>query len=362
MEDSDGGLLMRICFLADAQSPHTEKWADYFCLRGDEVHIISFRSAELSGVRVHHLRPIGGKIGYLLLLHRVRKLVQEIRPDILHAHHATSYGLAGAVARYRPYVISTWGSDVMDFPNKSFLHKKLVKYNLRRSDMLTATSRILTAVTGTLASKSKRVDTIPFGVDLDEFRPIENGSEPEYDFGTIKSLRQKYGIEYLIKAASIVRQEFPNIKVMIAGEGEQRRDLDRLVRRLGLVKTVTFVGKIPHHSVPRYLSKTKVFVVPSILESESFGVAAVEASAMELPVVASRIGGLPEVVLDQKTGILVPPRDPLALASAISRLLKDPDLCRGMGKAGRRFVSEHYDWHENAARMRQLYESLVGSY
>lgn len=350
---------MRICFLADAQSPHTQKWADYFCLRGDEVHIISFRSAELSRVRVHHLRPIGRKIGYLLLLHRVRRLVQEVRPDILHAHHATSYGLAGAVARCRPFVISTWGSDVMDFPNKSFLHKKLVEYNLKKADILTATSEMLTTVTQKLVAGDKRVETIPFGVDLDQFSPRVDNFEAEYDVGIVKSLTRKCGINYLIHAVSIVKQVFPNIRMLIIGEGDQRRNLRRLVQRLDLADVATFAGRIPHRLVPEYLRKMRIFVIPSILES--FGVAAIEASAAGIPVIASKVGGLTEVVLDGKTGILVPPRDPQALAKAISRLLEDPDLRHRMGKAGRRFVLCHYDWYESTARMERLYESLAGS-
>jgi len=98
-------------------------------------------------------------------------------------------------------------------------------------------------------------------------------------------------------------------------------------------------------------------VAPSV--SESFGVAVVEASASGLPVVASRIGGLSEVVRDRVTGILIPPRDPMAIANSLDELLENESLRSELGKNGRKFVLENYEWTENASRMEHIYESLL---
>jgi glycosyltransferase involved in cell wall biosynthesis len=155
-----------------------------------------------------------------------------------------------------------------------------------------------------------------------------------------------------------IADAFPTAWLIIVGGGEQHAELQRLLVNLSLENRITLTGQVDHEDVPGYLHSFDVFVVPSLTERESFGVAAVEASASGLPVIASRIGGLPEVVLDGKTGLLVPPGDVDALAFAISCLLADPALRAQMGQAGRQFVLEHYRWEDNAKLMEEIYKSF----
>ena len=135
-------------------------------------------------------------------------------------------------------------------------------------------------------------------------------------------------------------------------------ELQEMVTRLGLLERVRFVGYVPHAQMPVFLESTDIFAVPSSA-SESFGVAALEASAMEVPVVATRSGGVPEVVVDGTTGILVKPRDASALAEALGALVEGAALRVQMGQAGRRDVLSRYRWEKNAARMAGLYEDLL---
>ena len=107
------------------------------------------------------------------------------------------------------------------------------------------------------------------------------------------------------------------------------------------------------------MANMDVFVMPSVHNSESFGVAAVQAQAMGVPVVASRVGSVAEAVLDQKTGLLVPPRDPGALSKAVLRLIENEDLRRSMSQEGPRFVTQWYDWQKNAGRVDELYTDLL---
>jgi glycosyltransferase involved in cell wall biosynthesis len=106
------------------------------------------------------------------------------------------------------------------------------------------------------------------------------------------------------------------------------------------------------------MRETDIFVMPSTCQ-ESFGVAAIEASACEVPVVATRVGGVPEAVVDGQTGILVPPFDAASLADACIALIQDPIRRGQLGKAGRRFVLDHYQWHQNAATMASVYSQLL---
>jgi glycosyltransferase involved in cell wall biosynthesis len=248
---------------------------------------------------------------------------------------------------------------VINFPRTSFLHRLLVKYALGKADHITATSKMLASTTAELTGVPDKVTVIPFGVDLLSFRERTASSQKmEITIGIVKTLLPKYGVEYLIRAFSLVEKQFRNLNLMIVGGGPLRDNLQRLAQELGCVEKVYFVGQVPYSRVPEYLSKMDIFVVPSVDESESFGVAAVEASACGLPVVASNVGGLPEVVLDNKTGLLVPPRDPFAIAEAIIYLIENPGMRERFGKCGRELVMKNYSWQENAQRMENLYKEI----
>ncbi len=352
---------MHICLLADAQSPHTLRWARYFVSRSHQTSIISFRPASISGVEVYTFNSAEklGKPGYLLYAHGVRKLIRELRPDILHAHHATSYGLLGATSGWHPYLLHTWGRDVLDYP-KNPVYKRIVSFNLRQADIVTCTSEIMVQAVQNLVGVSQETRKIPFGVDLEEFKPNDKiRVEDRLVIGTTKSFEPIYGLQYLLKAFSLVAQNNSNIQLILVGDGSQRSYLESLAKELGIFELTEFTGRVSHQEIAAYLALMDIFVVPSLLES--FGVAAAEASAMEIPVIASDVGGLPEIVKDGLTGLLVPPANTKALALALKRLIDDPELRSTLGKGGRKLVSEKYDWLENAAEMENLYSKVLNS-
>jgi glycosyltransferase involved in cell wall biosynthesis len=132
--------------------------------------------------------------------------------------------------------------------------------------------------------------------------------------------------------------------------------LKQLSVDLKIKKHVHFTGYKQYNEIPAILSELDIFVMPSLIEA--FGVAAVEAQAMEVPVVASNVGGVSEAVLDGKTGILVEPRNVQQLAAAVIKLIKDPELRKSMGKEGRRFVLENYNLEENVCLFERLYQNL----
>jgi len=352
--------------LADAKSIHTQKWMTYFTKRKHEVHLISFRRADIPEVIFHPVKlsvpirisPVArsyGKVGYLFYLEIYKRLIHQIAPDILHAHWATSYGLMGAYSAYHPFILSTWGSDVVDFPRRSYVHRKILEYTLNSADYLTATSRMLAAETQKYLSRRTQVHMIPFGVDLDRFKPEVQRAKENVTVGIAKKLEKKYGIEYLIKAFAKLAPRKQKVKLLIVGDGSQEKELKSLCRSLHIEQNVRFVGFVEHCRIPDYLNQMDVFVVPSIMSSETFGVAAVEAAACELPVIAANIGGLPEVVVDGVTGFLVPPRDAESLAEKLTVLIEDKRLRKKMGEAARKFVQERYEWEEGAGEMERLY-------
>ncbi len=361
---------MRLCYLADAPYIHTRRWVRHFVDLGWEVHIVSFRPAEIEGATVHHVAGLEwlGKLRYLLRLRRVRRLVRGLRPDLVHALHLTSYGFLAVLCDVRPTLVSVWGTDVLEAPRLSPFHYFITRFALRRADHITATGLRLAEAATRYAPAGKPVTVVPYGVDLEVFRPRPStdhrpalgggDASSEVVMGAVARLSREKGLHYLLEAFAFVVDRYTGARLVLAGEGPERRRLQRLAARLGLGERVQFLGEVPHEQVPQVLQGLDVFVMPSTYEG--FGVAALEAEAVEVPVVASSIHGIPDVVVDGETGLLVPPRNRQALAEALLRLAGDADLRRRLGRAGRAFVAEHYSWEQNTAQMEALYEAALG--
>lgn len=380
--------MKKVLLLSDPASTHTVKWAHAIAARGWEVRVFGLtefcgddyaRPSDAPGlpIQVVSLTLNAGffglsdghvkKLFYLKALPALKRQLRTFQPDILHAHYATSYGLLGALSGFHPFLISIWGDDVFEFPKKSFGHAAVLRFNLARADALFSTSHIMAREVALYTSKP--VTVVPFGVDLDRVRPARDGVLPDMPdmpdmfakgdivLGTVKALREKYGMAYLIEGFRLLTERYPTLplRLLIAGKGEQEEALKQLTRTWHLDHLVSFPGWVPSHQVQVYYNAMAVVIFPSISDGESFGVAAIEAQACGRPVVVSDVGGLPEVVEDGVTGLVVPPKDAGAIADAVARLLQNPDMARTMGRMGRQRVQERYDWRNNADQMVRAY-------
>lgn len=362
---------MKICFLSDPRYLHTQRWARFLTERGHEVHIIGDpvgdhpRSAEIP---VHSLDVDRFRGPWILRTTlALNRRLRELRPAILHMHYLTALP-APVLLRFRPFIVSVWGADILGEKGLAAEGRQirfLKTLVLRRAHAVLATSEFLAAATRRYAGlRADRVTVYPWGVDLYQFQPVPRADpSPERDtpivIGFVKHLEPKYGAEYLIRAIPSIRARHPAIRVLVLGSGSLRAQLEHMAASLSVSDVVSFYGKVPHDEVPRYMTEMDIFVMPSVHESETFGIAAVEAQAMGIPVVATRIGGVPEAVLENRTALLVPPRDPEALAQAVVRLIEEPALRRSMSRKGRCFVERSYDWRRNAGRVEALYARLL---
>jgi glycosyltransferase involved in cell wall biosynthesis len=328
--------------------------------RGHEVHLITMHPGTgpfHEGV-IQHLLRIPPPLGYYLNWPAARNVVHRIAPHILNAHFASGYGTLSRLIDFHPTLLSVWGSDVYDFPARSPRNEKILRKNLAAADRIASTSHTMRMQTEKFVRPGAPITVTPFGVELDRFFPRHVRRPGVITIGTVKKLHPKYGIRFLIEAfARILRKGVSGqrLELVLAGKGPQEEELKKLAAKLGVDRWCRFPGFIPHSEVPKVLNTFDIFCAPSVLESESFGVAVVEASACGLPVVVSRIGGLPEVTLDRETGILVPPADPDAIAHALQELIEDPVLRERLGEAGRRFVQSRFNWKDNADTMEKLY-------
>jgi len=208
----------------------------------------------------------------------------------------------------------------------------------------------------------RNLSVVPFGVDLMRFTPIsQSDASRNTVIGTVKTLHPKYGIDTLLQAFATAARELADsteIRLSIVGDGPQASDLRKLASTLRLDEDV-FVGSIRHADVPSHLRTFDIYVALSREDSESFGVAVIEASACGLPVIVSNVGGFPEVVEHGTTGLIVPKDDVSAAAEAIVKLVRDPALRKQMGRAGRARVQQEYNWSDNADCMEHIYMDTV---
>lgn len=360
----------KLCLLANAASPHTEKWALALSRRGWSVELISFLPAEIPGVKVHLVPPVfGRKIDFILRVRWVKEKVQELNPDILHAHYATSFGFLGAISSVHPFITSAWGSDIFSFPKQSPFHRILLEWILGKADYLCSTSHVMAQEMYRHIELGKKINIIPFGVDVTQFAPPENSPESlqtndqgkaqgKVVFGVAKYLQPVYGLDLLLKAFAQLNSLEPGRALLkIAGDGPELSRLQALAARLDITDQVEWVGAMPNSEIARFYQNLDVVVVPS--RQESFGVTAVEGSACARPIIASRVGGLPEVVLDGETGIMVEPENVEKLMEAMKVMIDHPEERERMGQAGREFVLRSYDWEENVTQMEEVYREVL---
>ena len=360
---------MKVAFLAGQNSIHTVRWANAMVEKVSELHLLTMHQPSDpidSRVKIYNL-PHKGLKGYFLNTNQVQKILAEIKPDLLHVHYASGYGTLGRLSKFHPLLLSVWGSDVYDFPATSFLHRALVATNLRQADWVASTSEVMAQQTESLCPDITHLSITPFGIDIEKFRPQPKQDENYLTIGTVKKLAPKYGIDILIKAFAQARKtaisQSPDLeqklRLTIVGDGNQRDELESLAQQLKIDHVTNFVGAVLHEHVPDYLNQMDIYVAASRLDSESFGVAVLEASACELPVVVSDAGGLPEVVQDQVTGYIASKENVAATADAIVKLIQSKSDRQRLGAAGRKLVLERYVWQENVDLMRSTYDQIL---
>ncbi len=352
---------MKIALLAPANSSHTIKWANAYVRHGHRVRLYSLpnhvNQNEIIDERVQivYLKT-GGFRGYLMGGRQLRKDIQSFHPDIVNAHYASGYGTLARMAKVHPLLLSVWGSDVYDFPYKSPLHKKIVWKNIQNADRLASTSHVMAKqVKRVYPTYEKEIFVTPFGVDVARFSKKEV-EKPCFTVGTVKLLEDKYGLSYLIRGYSQFVKRLPEgekAQLLIYGKGSKQAELQELIDELGLNDEAKLCGPIPNTQVPQAISGMDVFCVPSVLNSESFGVSAVEAMACEVPVIASDVDGFTETVEDGVTGFIIPRENTEAIADKLWQLYSDKELRAKMSTAGRQRVLRLYDWEENVKTMEQ---------
>jgi len=342
------GLATCVLVLEDPRHPATA-WGRALRERGETVEIV----------------PIHGHLDFRL----VSRLVERLRafgPDVVHTHllHADLYGLRAARrAGVRHMVSSRHNQDAFRCnPLIKWLNRRAMRYAERVIAISGSVARFVSEVEGT---PSDRVVTVHYGLDIPSVPPDSReqararlgfgGAGDLVLIGFIGRLVRQKGADLALQAFAGVHTAHPQSRFVIVGDGPGRRDLEAQAHRLGLAGRVVFAGWVDEAS--RVIPAFDMVVAPS--RWEGFGLVVLETMCCGLPVIASRAGAFPEIVVHGETGLLVPSESPEALAGAMERLLSDPKLAAAMGCKGRARLAEAFPVKKMVDATVRVYEQLT---
>ncbi len=334
--------------------------------KGHEVHFISYRLPERLKQESDYIFHEVDILSYplfkypphtILLASKVVNLIEQEKLELIHAHyaipHSTSLFLA-KMSRPEIKIISTLHGTDVHLLGLDATYKPILESSLNGHDALTTVSRFMVNFIKDHYHLTKDVRMIYNFVNFEKFG-TKKIPHDEIVFMHVSNFRKVKRSPDIVKAFARLARDVPNVKLEMIGEGPELQYCQDLALSLKIKDKVTFHGSLLN--VPRVLCKTDVFVIPS--EIESFGLAALEAMACRIPVIASTAGGLPEVVENGVAGLLIEPGNVDQLYLAMKRLATDEKLRKQMGKKARKIAMERFHPDKIIPQYEKLYEEVL---
>lgn len=332
-------------------------------------HLGNLQSFEvLNGIAVHRVRALDFyKLRSLtalpFMIYKTWQLAREC--DLIHAHITYPGGMIAYLIKKMkntPYIITSQGDELLDYPELKELKyiKMLLKIALKNADHIHCISRALKeSLVKHFDVPGEKITIIPNGVDLKKFNPAKKKRyDADFVFANVSRLVPKNNVRITIKAFKKVLDQFQNkkIKYIIIGDGEERKKLERLTRDLGLEENITFVGWIEHEELPPLIAGSDAFIRTSI--TEGLGVAFLEAMACGVPVIASKVQGILDIVKHEYNGLLVDPKNVNDIVSKMVLLVENEKLRDTLRKNGLELVKS-YDWEEVCRNTEDIYKKVL---
>jgi len=375
---------MKICYIANGMSIHTQRWVKYFAEKGHEVHLISprpFGDNNIEDVKLHVLKKVCPQIRIIsyvinlpLYVIQVRRLVKRVKPDILHAHYVTNCGFLGALTGFHPFVLSAWGSDVLAAPKKSRIIKLMVKFALKKANSVSTTSQYLEAyLHKEFNLPQHKVSAIPWGVDLrifhkgyeievKELRVNLGVDDSNFIILSPRHLKDHYRIEYIVQAMPYILARYRNvILILLKGAAEEKKyesQIDNLVKELGVAKNVRLIHKelkLKEMAALYNLSDALI----SIPKSDQFSSSIQEGMACGTIPIVGDLEVYHQYLTDGENALFVNAEDPEEIAEKVVYCIEHPEFKERFYAINRKIIEEKEDWDKNAQKMEELYMSLL---
>ena len=299
----------------------------------------------------------------------VREVIRREGFEIVHAHHAFTpislFSISAAENLRIPSILTNHTIFLASNAKYVWVPASYILYPYRRyinkACLITAVSRAAAKFIEHFA-EDKKIVVVPNGVNVELFESVEKNIQPNLSEKPIilyvGRLSYRKGLQVLVRAMPFILKEIPNAHLLIAGKGYMESFIRRLIKSLNLEGNVTMLGFIPDEKLPELYASSRLFVMPS-LYCESFGITLLEAMASVRPVIASNVGGIPEVVKDGVTGLLFRRGDAEDLADKVIMVLSDRSLAQSLASNAKEIVKEKYSWQVIADKMEDLYEKAL---
>jgi glycosyltransferase involved in cell wall biosynthesis len=292
-------------------------------------------------------------------MRRAWSLARERRYDIVHVHWPMPMVLLGWAARRAhrmPMVTTFYGIELRWVQSRLPFLKWLVRRAARTSSQAVAISSYTARELRKFADVP--IEVIPYTAELPPPAAATASREGDRSILFVGRLIERKGVHHLVRALGMLRHRTA-ARLVVIGDGPERPRLEQLAREVGVAEHVDFRGRVSDEDLRRAYAGADVFVLPSVLDArqdtEGLGVVLLEAMNYSVPVIASDIGGITDIVQHERTGILVPPGDERVLADALSRVLTDSELSRTLGEAGRQRLHDAFSWDRIVAQWEEVY-------
>jgi len=366
---------MKVCICADGESIHTQRWVNYFVNKGHQVFLISDRHYKYKSLKFFPLKNFfcNNLLNYLFHIYEVKRIINRINPDLVHALYISKYGALAAFSGFHPLILSPWGSDISVDPSRSRLYNFLIRYALKKADY------VLTGVDSfkrrliELGCKEKKIVFAPIEcVDLSKFNPKKASNSLRKSFGGDKNFLVLntcvalpiYRPEIFIKAIPLILKQIPNVNfILISGKKSAmpKEKLKRLIQDLGVQNQVKYVDYIPHLEMPSYLASVDLCVdsfipILPIKPEDTFlnvGITPLESMACATPILMSDRNILPK-----SPELYYTSQNFQELADKIVKLLKSKKLRKKIESAIQTFVKQRVDEKRIMANWENFYKKV----
>ena len=329
--------------------------------------VANFHKNPIAILRSLNVFKYGGDALSLKLLYAVIPFLDKGPYDIIHCHFGPNGNLGillREVGAVKGKIITTFhGYDMSSFiiSNGNNVYNKL----FLNGDLFLPISNYWKRKLIRLGCSEKKIIVHRMGINLEKYKyyPKKIQSGENIKILTVGRLVEKKGHEYMIQAIAKIIKKYKNLEYIIAGDGPFRNKLENLISELGIKSYIKFLGAVEQNEVLKLYKQSHIFILPSITASngdqEGIPVVLMEAQATGLPIISTYHTGIPEVVVDGKSGFLVPEKDVDALAEKLEYLIEHPEIWPDMGRYGRKFVEEKYDIKKLNQKLVDIYQNLI---
>lgn len=355
---------MKICFLGDAGSIHTRRWIEFFRDTGNEVHLISFRNSDITGIKMYYMGDSinidsdGGNASYLKKVFAIKKIIKEIKPDLINAHYLTSYGFIGSLVKGKiPFIVSTWGTDILVTPKKNKAYKLLTEFVLKKCDLVTSDSDYMSKEIINLKADKDKVLTVPMGVSLSDININNIKEDRDKVFLSMRTLCENSNIEYILDAFKIVLEKYNDSKLIITNSGSTEKEVLNYIKKLGIEQSVDFKGFINRDQLFSLLNDGLAFI--SIPTSDSTSVTLLESMISGSFPIVSDLPANREWIEDGLNGLILSKLDVNELSKLMIRSIEDKELINSARKINKKIIEERAIWEDNMKIVVDSYNELL---